>query len=182
MSWAYDEPRLSPRPETPESSHHLPLIPLESSPPKVTDWLSEALSTCGAYRLVDGVTRESTEEIEVHWTPAADAPFYRTDGADRLLLLPGTVALEHAVQAGEALIYRRRGRAPEEGVPVLARVRSLKCRRMIHPARTLRTTVRWLGQTGPAFEVRATTHVDGEKATEAELVYTAASIPELAPG
>jgi hypothetical protein len=142
-----------------------------------TGWLDEALATCGRYRLVDSVEREEPERLVVSWTAKPDLSVYRTDGADRVLLLPGTVALEHAVQGGEALIWRRRGRPAEDGVPVLARMRSVKCRDMIRPGQTLVTELAWQGQTGPAFEVRAVSRVDGRKVLEADLVFTAAPVP-----
>ena len=143
-------------------------------------WLDEALRTCGAYRLVDRVEREGEGWLDVAWTVPHQASFHRTDGAERLLLLPGTVTLEHLVQAGEALIWRLRGRSPDEGVPVLGRLRWAKFRGMVRPGDVLRSTVRFEAQTGPAFEVAAESRVEDAVVVRAQMAFTVADLPRVA--
>lgn len=127
---------------------------------------------------MDAVVEEGPHHLVVTWQVPVQASFHRTDGSDRMLLLPGTMALEHLVQAGEALIFRGRGRPAEDGVPVLGRVRSAKFREMIRPGEVIRSTVRLVEQLGPVFEVHGVVHVGAKKAVEAKLAFTAAAVPQ----
>lgn len=144
--------------------------------------LEDALSTCGDYRLVDEVVAASDDELtaRIHLPAAAD--YHRTDGRGRALLVPGTVLLELAVQSGEALIHRGRGRPDGDGVPVLARVRSVAFRRPVAPDTELEARVRLTDRVGPAFYVRADLKRGSEKVMTAELTFTATTAIEGADG
>lgn len=135
--------------------------------------LDEALATCGDYRLVDEVISESEDALTTRSKLAPDAAFHRTDGAGRALLVPGSVLLEHAVQSGEALIHRDRGRPTEDGVPVLARVKRAAFRAPVSPGAELVTRVTLTERVGPAFYVKVRAAVAGETVLDAELVFTA---------
>jgi len=135
--------------------------------------LDEALATCGEHRLVDEVVRSTDDALVTRSRLDPAAPFHRTDGAGRALLVPGTTLLEHAVQSGEALIHRDRGRPKDDGVPVLARVKRVAFRAPVKPGAVLTTEVRLLERVGPAFYVKAKGTVEDRVVMDAELVFTA---------
>jgi hypothetical protein len=135
--------------------------------------LDDALATCGDHRLVERVVAESDDALTTRSHLRVDAAYHRTDGAGRALLVPGTILLEHAVQSGEALIHRDRGRPEGDGVPVLARVKRVAFRAPVPPGSVLTTEVTMTDRVGPAFYVRARGAVDGATVFEADLVFTA---------
>lgn len=135
--------------------------------------LDQALLTCEAWRLVDTVAAQGDDWLEARWRPAPDADWYRGDGAGGGLLLPGTVTLEHVVQCGEALIYAMRGRPADDGIPVLAGVRRMRCRGLVRPGQTLQTRVRLLDQLGPAYVIHGRVARDDERVLDVTLSFTA---------
>ena len=141
--------------------------------------LDDALATCGDYRLVEEVVAESAEALTTRSRLSPDAAFHRTDGAGRALLVPGTILLEHAVQSGEALIHRDRGRPDDDGVPVLARVKRVAFRAPVPPGAVLTTEVTLTERVGPAFYVRAKGTVEGTTVLDADLVFTATKAIEI---
>ncbi|MCA9549476.1 MAG: hypothetical protein KC933_05525 [Myxococcales bacterium] len=132
------------------------------------------LATCGAYLLPDHVVAQGEGWLEVAFEPPADAPWYRTDGAGHALLLPGTVTTELAVQAGELLIHTvTGGDRPEDGVPVLGRVRRARFTRPVPPGTALVARVALTQRLGPAFYVRAEVRGPDGVVMKASLTFTA---------
>ena len=136
--------------------------------------VKEVLSTCGDYLLVDRIVDESDNSIRAVWTVPVDGAWFRTDGAGKNLLLPGTVTTEHLVQAGEVLIFRARGGRPEsDGVPVLAKIRSARFRAMVRPGDCLESELKLTEQVGAAYYVSGKVSVNGKIVLKAELSFTA---------
>ena len=134
----------------------------------------EVLSTCGEYLLVDRLVDESENSIRAVWTVPSDGVWFRTDGKDKNLLLPGTVTTEHLVQAGEILIYRVRGGRPaSDGVPVLAKIRSARFKAMVRPGDRLESELKLTERLGAAYYVSGTVSVNSKVVLKAELSFTA---------
>jgi 3-hydroxyacyl-[acyl-carrier-protein] dehydratase len=151
-----------------------PLDLVHPDPDEARRRVREALPYCGAYLLVDRVLEASPARVVATWTAPSEAPHYRTDARGGALLLPGTVATEHAVQTGELLILLARGGRPaSDGVPVLARIERARFRRMIPPGATLTTEVTLTEVLSAAFYVAARVRVEDKLALDASLVFTA---------
>ncbi len=134
----------------------------------------EILATCGEHLLVDHVTQQGADWLEVTWTPAPTGPWYRTDGAGQRLLMPGTMTTELAVQASELLIYAiDGGRRPEDGVPVLGRVNKARFLGPVPPGVPLTAKVTLTQRLGPAFYVDAEVRTEAGKVMSARLTFTA---------
>lgn len=139
----------------------------------MTHDLDAALATCGAHRLVDSLVKAEPDRLVTRSALPEQADYHRTDGRGRALLVPGTILLEHAVQSGEVLIHGLRGRPPDDGIPVLARVKRSAFRSPVAPGATLTTEVRLVERVGPAYYVSAVGFVDGARVFEADLAFTA---------
>ena len=136
--------------------------------------VKQILPTCGEYLLVDRVLEEGPNTLSAQWSVPEDGPWFRTDGAGQKLLLPGTVTTEHLIQAGEILIYRERGGRPEDdGVPVLARIRSARYRAMVKPGDVLTSELRLTETVGAAYYVTGIVKVGAQTVLKAELTFTA---------
>jgi len=151
---------------------HLDLV--ADGPEASAERVREILATCGRHQLVEHVCSQGPDWLEARWTPPADGPWYRTDGADRALLLPGTMTCELAVQAAELLIYAiDGGRRPEDGVPVLGRITRARFSGPVPPGTALTAHVRLRHRLGPAFYVEAVVRADEAKVMSARLTFTA---------
>ena len=136
--------------------------------------VKQILPTCGEYLLVDRVLEEGPNVLSAEWKVPEDGPWFRTDGAGQKLLLPGTVTTEHLIQAGEILIYRERGgRLEDDGVPVLARIRSARYRAMVKPGDVLTSTLQLNETVGAAYYVTGSVKVGTATVLKAELTFTA---------
>ena len=136
--------------------------------------VKEVLPTCGDYLLVDRVLEEGENVLSAQWTVPNDGLWFRTDGAGNKLLLPGTVTTEHLIQAGEILIYRERGGRPaDDGVPVLARIRSARYRAMVKPGDVLVSRLKLTETVGAAYYVTGSVKVGDQTVLKAELTFTA---------
>lgn len=151
-----------------------PVDLMGDSPAESRRLIEDTLTTCGAYLLPERVSAQGPDWLEVTWTPATDAPWWRTDGHGTALLLPGTVTTELAVQAGELLIFAiEGGRRPADGVPVLGRIRRARYLRPIAPGAPIRARVTLAQRLGPAFYCDAEVRTDEGVAAKIALTFTA---------
>ncbi len=135
--------------------------------------LDRLLQSCGPHRLIESLTNHGHGWLEARWVPGEKIP-YRYDLEGRPLLVPGTVTQEAAVQAGEALIYQHRGTmSPDEGIPVLARAKSVRFREPVLPGDPIEIRVELTAELGPAYYVKATAKSGRGIVLTAELVFTA---------
>lgn len=103
---------------------------------------------------LDRVLSEGDLWLEASWQVPASGDLFRGD--ERARILPGTTTTEHVVQASELLIWSLRGETtPEEGVPVLTRIRNARYRAMVSPGDLLTTRVELIDQLGAVYKVRA---------------------------
>lgn len=148
----------------------LNLLPADST--LARELIERAVLTRDPLRLVDRVRAQGPEWVEVEWGVPADGALCRGD--DRARILPGTICTEHVVQAGELLIYALRGETtPEEGVPVLTRIRQAKFRGMVRPGDLLTTRVELIDVLGPVYRVRGRTSVAGGRVLDVVLDFAA---------
>jgi len=123
-------------------------------------------------RLLDRVVAQGPNWIETEWRVPEDGSLCRGD--DRARILPGTICTEHVVQGGELLIYALRGETtPEEGVPVLTRIRRAKFRGMVQPGDLLQTRVELTESLGPVYRVQASVRVREARVLDVSLDFAA---------
>lgn len=95
-------------------------------------------------------------------------------------LLPGVLVLEAIFQAGAVLLAERIQSAQEQGmIPVLARARDAKFKRMVRPGDRLELEVRLVDALGKAFKLAGEARVGGELAASVE--YMVALVPAAPP-
>lgn len=135
--------------------------------------LDVLLQSCGPHRLIERIVDRGHGWLEAAWAPGPDLP-YRHDAEGRPLLLPGTVTQEAAVQAAEALIYLHRGvMDPAEGVPLLARAKSVTFKGPVLPRDEVTVRVELVAELGPAYYIKASAKTERGTVLAAELTFTA---------
>ncbi len=138
--------------------------------------LLASLPQCRDWLLVDAVTARGPDWLEARWTVPEDFPAVRRTGADPPRLVPGSITLEHVVQAGELLVAQLRGPVrPDDGAHVLSRVRAARFTGMVRPGDALSTRATLTDQLGPAYDVRAEVRARGEVVARLRLAYTASA-------
>jgi 3-hydroxymyristoyl/3-hydroxydecanoyl-(acyl carrier protein) dehydratase len=149
-----------------------PLDLLPADPAEARRLIERAVLQQDPLRLLDRVLAQGQNWIEAEWRVPADGSLCRGD--ERARILPGTICTEHVVQAGELLIFALRGETtPEEGVPVLTRIRRAKFRGMIRPNDLLTTRVELLEELGPVYRVRGQVSVDDARVLDVVLDFAA---------
>jgi len=93
-------------------------------------------------------------------------------------LFPGALQCEAAFQAASLLIA---GIVPIHPghVPVIARVKNVKFRRMVRPGSSLDIEVEIVDRAAQAFSLRGRVSVDGKTTTELEFIATEAAMPAI---
>lgn len=147
-------------------------VVLEDDPDSASAVLRSAVLQPEPLLLVDRAVEQGASWLVTTWDAPQEANLYRGQGPHRIL--PGTLACENAVQSGELLIFALRGpTTPEDGVPVLARMRRCRFKGMVRPGSTLRTRVELTQHAGPCYRVSSRTQVDGTTVLTAEFDFVA---------
>ena len=92
-------------------------------------------------------------------------------------LFPGALQCEAAFQASAALIARTQPTS-QGRLPVIARVRNVKFRRLVRPGDTIDVVVERVGVVSSAIILRGRVSVDGQTTTELDFVATETALPE----
>lgn len=96
-------------------------------------------------------------------------------------LLPGVLVLEAIFQAGAVLLAERIQEAQSQGqIPVLARAREAKFKRMVRPGDRLEIEVRLVDSLGKAFKLSGEASVGGELAASVEYMVALVPAPQEA--
>jgi 3-hydroxyacyl-[acyl-carrier-protein] dehydratase len=98
----------------------------------------------------------------------------------RFPIVPGVLVLEAIFQAGSVLLANQTQTALAQGwIPVLARAREAKFKRMVRPGDRLELSVRLLDSLGKAYKLAGEARVDGQLAASVE--YMVALVPPAPP-
>jgi 3-hydroxyacyl-[acyl-carrier-protein] dehydratase len=127
------------------------------------------------FLFVDRVVERADDSIRTEWTVSPDSDFFRGHYPGQPVL-PGVLMTEFCLQSAAILLCEPQADWTRRGaVPVLARLRDARFRRIVRPGETLCASVRIEEQVGPAYHLKADVRtVDGERVMSVRYVLTIA--------
>ena len=127
------------------------------------------------FLFVDRVVERGDVSIRTEWTPTESHDFFRGHYPGQPVL-PGVLATEFCLQSAAILLcdpdadWTKRG-----AVPVLARLRDARFRRIVRPGETLCASVAIEDRVGPAYHMKAEVRTRaGERVLSVAFVLTVA--------
>ena len=147
------------------------------------DYLDDALPHRPPFRFIDRILETSGDRLTAEYTPRPDDPFWSMVYSGHYPgtpVTPGVLLCEMAFQAGAALLMPRL--AAETGgaglVPVVARVREAKLRRMVRPGQKVAIEARLLERLAGAYMLKGVLTVPEGEALRVEFTVAMAKPPE----
>ncbi|MGK7346586.1 MAG: 3-hydroxyacyl-ACP dehydratase FabZ [Candidatus Nitrospinota bacterium M3_3B_026] len=128
------------------------------------------------FLFVDKVTEAGEKKIRAEKVFGADLEFFKGH-YPHFPVAPGALILESIFQAGAILVS---GMAPDpgRGVPVVARIKDAKFRKMVRPGDVLEIEVELEDTLGSAFYMKGRARVDGELAASVSFTCALALVGE----
>ena len=119
-----------------------------------------------AYLWLDEVVEVSDNQIHARKFLDPALEIFQSHYVD-FPLFPGALQCEAAFQAGAVLIAQSRTRTPGR-IPVIARVKNVKFKRMVRPGETLDLHVRFVSSSARMIALKGHLAVEGKTTTELE--------------
>lgn len=111
--------------------------------------------------------------LSAAWTVPPEAEFFRGHYPGRPVT-PGAILCEHAFQVGALYVSLALGGfSARDGVPVLARIRESRFKRVVEPGERVTTAVELEERAGPAWCLRADVRAGADLALRVRYVLTA---------